>query len=446
MEFKDIFSKNIMNKELHYITQQSTYTNNIHMNANDLKIMFSSYEYYKMSDIITIYNCLSDFSLKYFENKTISRDYEIIKKIVNFDRSSLFKIEEDYIKILRHYKYPSNNEISRIYPVCSYNDSSIVYLSRQIRYCLFKDFYIDIDLVNAHPTILYNFASENNIICPNLSLLVHNREEVFSNIMKTENKDKSSIKKKLLVILNLELLKNEKNSFYRELSNEIIEIRETIWKKYVLQETPMKDYLFNKLQFKNKSLNDQKKSAQTIYCFTKESELINILYNVLINYSKKFNTELSFIPFFDGAYARYKNKTAHSNINEYIDEVNKLIIPFKFVSKPIEPNWSYLNENILNNYKNIMQLSSTDLMSDKQLEILIDHFNIPNNNLCEKAYDIIKAEKKEEISKLNNKNFNEYLEMKTRMFARHLNKSLFPYSSDYKTLHDYIKNIINKNK
>ena len=40
MEFKDIFSKNIMNTELHYITQQSTYTSNIHMNVNDFKIMF----------------------------------------------------------------------------------------------------------------------------------------------------------------------------------------------------------------------------------------------------------------------------------------------------------------------------------------------------------------------------------------------------------------------
>jgi hypothetical protein len=33
-------------------------------------------------------------------------------------------------------------------------------------------------------------------------------------------------------------------------------------------------------------------------------------------------------------------------------------------------------------------------MSYKHLKILIDHFNIPNNNLCEKAYDIIKSEKK----------------------------------------------------
>jgi len=142
--------------------------------------------------------------------------------------------------------------LKKITKIIYFNSCITQYLSRQIRYCLFKDFYIDIYLVNAHPTILYNFASENNIICPKLTLLVHNREEVFSNIMKTENKDKSSVKKKLLVILNLELLKNEKNSFYRELSNEIIEIRETIWKKYVLQETLMKDYLFNKLQFKNK--------------------------------------------------------------------------------------------------------------------------------------------------------------------------------------------------
>ena len=75
------------------------------------------------------------------------------------------------------------------------------------------------------------------------------------------------------------------------------------------------------------------------------------LYEVLKNNCKEFNTELSFVPFFDGAYARYENPIAHSKINEYIDEVNKLIIPFtfKFVSKPLEPNWSYLNENILNN-------------------------------------------------------------------------------------------------
>ena len=83
MEFKDIFSKNVMNKELHYIARQSTLTNNIDIHTNDHKIIFSSYEYFKMSVIITIYNCLSDFNLKYFENKTITRDYVIIKKIVN---------------------------------------------------------------------------------------------------------------------------------------------------------------------------------------------------------------------------------------------------------------------------------------------------------------------------------------------------------------------------
>ena len=72
-----------MNTELHYITQQSTSTSNIHMNVNDFKIMFSSYEYYKMSDIITIYNCLSDFNLKYFD---IAKD----KLVSKFDAISGF--------------------------------------------------------------------------------------------------------------------------------------------------------------------------------------------------------------------------------------------------------------------------------------------------------------------------------------------------------------------
>ena len=45
---------------------------------------------------------------------------------MSIGRMQISIIEEDYIKILRHYKYPSNNEISRIYPVCSYNDSSIL--------------------------------------------------------------------------------------------------------------------------------------------------------------------------------------------------------------------------------------------------------------------------------------------------------------------------------
>lgn len=89
-------------------------------------------------------------------------------------------------------------------------------------------------MVNAHPTLLYDFAVKHNINCPKLSLLVHNREEIFSEIMKAENKDKSTVKRKLLVILNLDLLNKEKNPFYREFSYEIINIRETIWKIYIL--------------------------------------------------------------------------------------------------------------------------------------------------------------------------------------------------------------------
>lgn len=39
----------------------------------------------------------------------------------------------------------------------------MIYLSRDIRYCLFHDEYFDIDIINLHPTILLNEALSNNL-------------------------------------------------------------------------------------------------------------------------------------------------------------------------------------------------------------------------------------------------------------------------------------------
>jgi len=39
----------------------------------------------------------------------------------------------------------------------------MIYLSRDIRYCLFHDEYFDIDIINSHPTILLNEALSNNL-------------------------------------------------------------------------------------------------------------------------------------------------------------------------------------------------------------------------------------------------------------------------------------------
>jgi hypothetical protein len=77
------------------------------------------------------------------------------------------------------YGYPSNEQISRIYP----EFSSMTLLTRQIRYYLFKYFYTDVDLVNAHLTILLDFAMYNNIDCPSLFLLVNNRNDIFNTII-----------------------------------------------------------------------------------------------------------------------------------------------------------------------------------------------------------------------------------------------------------------------
>ena len=108
--------------------------------------------------------------------------------------------------------------------------------------------------------------------------------------------------------------------------------------------------------------------------------------------------------------------------------------------------WSVLNEDILKKYANIVRLFSTELMKENNLDKIINYFNIPKPFLCEKVYDLIKSEKKEEISKLNNDKLNEYLEITTRKFAYSLNDSLYPHSDDYPSLKNYVENIIKKQK
>lgn len=73
LKIKDIFSKKVMNKELEYITQYYT-LNNAKIFLNAFNITFNSYEYFKISKLIIIYMCLSDFNLKYPEDEKIKRD------------------------------------------------------------------------------------------------------------------------------------------------------------------------------------------------------------------------------------------------------------------------------------------------------------------------------------------------------------------------------------
>jgi hypothetical protein len=74
---------------------------------------------------------------------------------------------------------------------------------KEIRNCIAKDFYDDIDIVNCHPTILQNICKKNNIKCKKLELYVKNRDKIINDLLKlNKTLDKTDIKTVILSLLN----------------------------------------------------------------------------------------------------------------------------------------------------------------------------------------------------------------------------------------------------
>lgn len=60
------------------------------------------------------------------------------------------------------------------------NDSlSLQCLCREIRHTIAREYYVDVDVVNAHPVILSRLCKMNNIECPILDMYVSVRDKVF---------------------------------------------------------------------------------------------------------------------------------------------------------------------------------------------------------------------------------------------------------------------------
>lgn len=65
--------------------------------------------------------------------------------------------------------------------------NSYITLRKEIRHTFAKDLYIDIDIVNCHPTILYQILTSNNITCKTLKEYIEQRDHKLKQICETYN-------------------------------------------------------------------------------------------------------------------------------------------------------------------------------------------------------------------------------------------------------------------
>ena len=75
-------------------------------------------------------------------------------------------------------------------------------ISKKMRHAICKDLMYDIDMVNAHPTLLLYYCNKNGIECEQLKKYVNNREEMLRDLLQCLEVDRDGAKKDLLAIIN----------------------------------------------------------------------------------------------------------------------------------------------------------------------------------------------------------------------------------------------------
>ena len=94
--------------------------------------------------------------------------------------------------------YNNRNNAGRLFADCCL---SLQNINHKIRHTIGGEYYIDVDMVNAHPVILEYICKELKIKCPYLSFYNLNREKIFKKYLEV-GFERDDIKKLMLVIIN----------------------------------------------------------------------------------------------------------------------------------------------------------------------------------------------------------------------------------------------------
>ena len=126
-------------------------------------------------------------------------------------------------------KYCKHEALGRF---CALRGESLQCLGKDIRNALAGSFYWDLDMVNAQPTLLQQYAEKNGWKCENIKTYIEKREELLSEICETLNIERWEAKEKVISIFfgcGSGLVENLPSFFVDELYPEIRMIMKNNW-------------------------------------------------------------------------------------------------------------------------------------------------------------------------------------------------------------------------
>lgn len=115
------------------------------------------------------------------------------------------------------YKHTKDRTNGRMYG----DQSSIQNCVKNIRNFLIDGLTTDIDMVNAHPVILYHLCNKYDYECPNLKNIVENRKETMNRVMEQTALNYNEVKKLILTATNTNKKIASQSQFVINYSNEM---------------------------------------------------------------------------------------------------------------------------------------------------------------------------------------------------------------------------------
>ncbi len=131
-----------------------------------------------------------------------------------------------YIKIKQKiayekYNFKTGRTDGRMYG----NKGSIQNVNKNIRNFICDGKTTDIDIANAHPTILFKLCDKYNYECPNLERYINNRDDILNKIMKDDNICRYEAKQLILAGTNWNIPLKSNSEFVKNYSREMIKIQ-----------------------------------------------------------------------------------------------------------------------------------------------------------------------------------------------------------------------------
>ncbi len=195
---ESITKKNEFNKMLQNITSIDYYNSLIFSEDNNIKnSILENNKFREYVDVNILDDLLNSTLIRNEiwpnEFDAYNNEYEQMK-----DFRSNIKKNKDMNLLTTNYKL-SSHKYGRAVAVKSLSLSMI---RREIRHTIANKYYVDVDIVCAHPCILLNLCEMNNIECKKINEYVKNKEQIYEDLYNKYSINRQEAKTIFIKIMN----------------------------------------------------------------------------------------------------------------------------------------------------------------------------------------------------------------------------------------------------